>query len=1341
MKSPDTATTKPSARKSKFKWAQAVLGLLLLASVVWLGLYLRSNAFRERIRQKVIAELELVTGGKVEIESLSWKLFRLEFEARGVTIHGREAPNQLPLAHVDRVLGQAKISSFFGQNIGLRLLVIDHPAIHLILYPDGSTNQPGPKTPAQGSSAVQSLFELAINRMEVNNAELVLNDKEVPFDFTGEHLSGGMSYSKISNEYQGNFIMDVLMAHYHNIEPAHGSLELHFVKHLEQLEVKLLKIQMDKSSLEANGVISNFNHPDLHLQYNASVELREVGRLARIPQLEAGHLELKGSGNYQNGAYESHGNLAAHNVTWHEGNWSAADFELTSPYQITQDKFLLSAVKARAFAGGAEGELQIVNWSSPPRAKKALQRGTITLRLSGVQLSQVAGAISTRRLPLNKINLTGGVSGTVNTAWVGSAKEANSEMKLEVDPPANSSPQQLPVTASFEGTYHRGSQILDVAGLSFATREIRLNATGTLGSTTAQLKLALNANSLHELQPVMAAWIADAQLPLEIHGRASFNGSLFGRLDAISGRGRINLEDFDSFVGPIHSLVAQNAPVRIHWDSVMADMALTPASLSAQNGILKRGPAQVTFSGSATLSGGTFDSKTTVMTANLQVQNAKVADVQALAGFHYPLTGMLNASVRVAGTLTNLKGSGSLNATNLTVYGEPFPQLRSDVNFAGQETRFNNILLSHNGAQVTGSAAVNAMAGSFRFDLHGTNIELASFSRLQPKRFSLSGRADVHASGSGTPSTPSIDAQLTVRKLVINGEAVGDLSASAETHGENMLLHASTSFQNAVFTLEGSARLRNDFPAQMTLKFDHLDFDPLIRAYVKQPITSHSSIAGYLELRGPLKTPRALSLVANIGQLSASIKNVKVQNDGPLRFSFINQAVHVDQFHLIGEETDISLHGDANLSGMQALDVRADGKLDLKLLQTLDPDITSAGTATLAAHLAGTMGQPQVRGRLDIANGSLSAADLSNGLSQINGRLVFAQDRMQIENLRAHTGGGDLDLSGFIAYRGGLYFDVAGTGNDVRIRYPPGLSASASANLRFTGSAQASLLSGNATIMRLAVDPRFDFAQYLAQAKNPVRAGAKNGFLENMRLDVHIVSTPELRVETSLAKVSGDADLRIRGTAANPAILGRVNIAEGNVSFNGTKYRLEHGDVTFSNPQVIQPIINVEMAARVRDYEIIIGFHGPVDRLNITYRSEPPLPSSDIIALLAFGRTKQEDIYSNQPTNTPLTTSDTILQQALTTSSTSRVQKLFGVGSVKIDPQVIGPENNLGPRVTIEQQIQNNITLTYITNLAQSSSEEVIQVEYNLTKSISVVAVRDYNGIVSFEVRIKKRKK
>jgi translocation and assembly module TamB len=60
--------------------------------------------------------------------------------------------------------------------------------------------------------------------------------------------------------------------------------------------------------------------------------------------------------------------------------------------------------------------------------------------------------------------------------------------------------------------------------------------------------------------------------------------------------------------------------------------------------------------------------------------------------------------------------------------------------------------------------------------------------------------------------------------------------------------------------------------------------------------------------------------------------------------------------------------------------------------------------------------------------------------------------------------------------------------------------------------------------------------------------------------------------------------------------------------------------------------------------------------------------------------------------------------------------------------------------VTIEQQVQNNLTLTYTTNVAQAS-QQIIQVEYNLTRNVSIVALRDQNGVVSFDLRVRRRKK
>jgi translocation and assembly module TamB len=276
------------------------------------------------------------------------------------------------------------------------------------------------------------------------------------------------------------------------------------------------------------------------------------------------------------------------------------------------------------------------------------------------------------------------------------------------------------------------------------------------------------------------------------------------------------------------------------------------------------------------------------------------------------------------------------------------------------------------------------------------------------------------------------------------------------------------------------------------------------------------------------------------------------------------------------------------------------------------------------------------------------------------------------------------------------------------------------------------------TITRFAQIPAVDisstFAPQAASVPNPTSP------LNNLRLDVRITSSPELTVQTTLAKLSGDVDLRLRGTGERPTLLGRINIAEGDINVNGTKYHLDRGDVTFANALHIDPILDVEATTRVRDFDITIGLHGTLEKLTTTYRSDPPLSSDDIISLLAFGQTQEERFAQSSNSSLGEGAGNVVLGQFINQMVSNRVSKLFGVSSIKINPALGGPENNPSARLTIEQQVSNNVTLTYITNLTQSA-QQVIQFEYNINSEYTVQGIRDENGVVSFDLLIRKRKK
>ncbi|HET9364884.1 MAG TPA: translocation/assembly module TamB domain-containing protein, partial [Candidatus Angelobacter sp.] len=1241
----EVATPAGTGKKRRFRRVLVIAALVLLVLLGGLAIYLNSDSFHETVRARVIADLQRATGGRVEIGSFTWKLSDLQFEIHNLTIHGREAANEVPYAHSDRIFVDLKVISFFSRKISLEKFDIDGAVFHLIIYPDGSTNQPSPQAGrSNNAEEAKDLFDLAIKETTVNNGTFIINQEKIPFVLGGKDLSAGMSYVPSQKAYDGH--LDLAPLHIAYRERGSSGVvdaEVHtnFVLRQKETEIKSLKISTKTSQVEASGTLRNYNNPEIALQYQASLDLPEVARQANVQELRAGRADLKGALTYQNQHYASQGTLSARGVEWRDSTVRLTGIDATSPYTVTPDKIVLPRLVARAFGGNVQGNLQVTNWNGAPAQgrKGPVEAGAAKLHLSGVEIRKIAEAVSTPRLRLDKVDLAGNVSGDINSTWSGSPKRAITDLKLEVNPPVNPTAKEVPVTAQLQAVYHGDIRTLDVAELTLATRAIRVSATGELGSDKAQARVSLNATDLHELQPALDALAPGTRIPVVLEGRSSFNGIIFGKLEALSARGRVELEKFDTefrlMPASPNSNVGQHEPRRIHWDALSADLNYSPSMVSLQRGTLRRGAAQFGFTASASLHQGDFDEKNSQLNVTLHIQNENVADIQALAETNYPITGVVNADLQATGTLSTLRGGGKLQISKLTAYGEPYKSFSSDLRLNGSNAALENILLTHNGARLTGSAAYNFDNKNFQFDLTAANIDFDSFRDVMPARLSVQGQAGFHVTGSGTEAAPVINGQVDLRNIVLNHELVGNMTVQIETHGEEAVVRGRSAFTDAELSVDGNIHLRGDWPGQTTVKFSRLDFDPLIRAYFQGQITGHSSIAGDIEVRGPMKKPGKLSITGNVTQLSADVENVKLQNSGPIHMAIENGALKMDAFDLVGNQTDISIQGSAQLIESHALDLRSKGRIDLKLLQLFNPNLVGNGPATFTVNIGGNSARPQFGGRLELADASVSFVDLPNGLSHINGSLVFAQDRMQIEKLTAQTGGGNLNVGGFLAFRSGLYFDLTATGKDVRLRYPPGVSSSADATLRYTGSAKSSLLSGDIVVTRFGMNPHFDFASYLAQSKKAPVIATLNPFLDNMRLDLHITSTPDLRVETSLAKLSGDLDLHVRGTAARPAIVGRVNIAEGDIFFNGTKYRLERGDITFSNPLTIDPVINIDMSARVQDYDITIGLHGSAASgkgLSMTYRSDPPLSNADIIALLAFGRTRDQTLYSaSQP--------------------------------------------------------------------------------------------------------------
>ena len=132
------------ARRKWWKYLLLIFGLALLLTggTAW---YMTTDSFQAYVRGRIVSAIEKATGGRVELGTYHTIPFRLQAEIRDLTVHGLEGPGEVPLAHVDRVVARIKVISLLETSFGFKFITLEHPVVHLIVYPDGSTNQPALK--------------------------------------------------------------------------------------------------------------------------------------------------------------------------------------------------------------------------------------------------------------------------------------------------------------------------------------------------------------------------------------------------------------------------------------------------------------------------------------------------------------------------------------------------------------------------------------------------------------------------------------------------------------------------------------------------------------------------------------------------------------------------------------------------------------------------------------------------------------------------------------------------------------------------------------------------------------------------------------------------------------------------------------------------------------------------------------------------------------------------------------------------------------------------------------------------------------------------------------------
>jgi translocation and assembly module TamB len=1321
-----------------------LVGLIL--AIISAGLIIvQSDWFKNKVRERIVAEAEKATGGRVEIGIFDYDWRTLTAEVGPFVVHGREPASSPPFFRADKIRIRLKVISALKKQVDIASLEVEKPQVYVTVAPDGSTNVPTPKVRRSKKDVVARFLDLKVQRFALRNGFAEYNSQRIPVDVQGSDLQATLTYEQAGPRYTGTISSRQLQLSAPQLKhPLAFDLYTKLALERNFVRVREASLSSQGANIELKGVVNDLAAPKAALEIFAALPAKELNRTWGLPLESTGGFSFSGSGSlgFDPLRYRVEGRLTGRGLAYTYRGASVKNIALNARLEASPERINLRNLDVSALHGRFRGEAQ---WADFRR---------LTLEGTARDFSLKELAMLGRR---DTGELSGILDGSVHleaTLARGRLSGVRAQSKLSIVPGAGG----VPVRGVIAVDYDQNAGRMQLGNSEIQLGSTHISASGTLGEN---LEVHVVTNDFKDFLPVFPLFgeTPPDELPVALHGgQLRYDGNVFGPLANLRITGKTDITRLTLDQREFDHITA----------TVDANRSL--ANLNALT--IEQGKLRVEGQGRIGLHDWKLEESSSI-SALISVQGADIQRLVAENGSRMAISGTLSANLQVSGTFESPVASGNVDVQNIAAYGEHFDRARADITYTPTSLEVNHAEIRSGPARVTGGGVYNHPAndwsdGSLRFEMTGSGVSLAQINHVRDFRSGLGGDVDMKANVTAKVvknaiSLTSLNGELNLRNAVLDGRPYGNIQLTARMRLPVLSIDAKIHLGGIQVGGSGEWRMEGDYPGQAHFQIPQVSFLTLHELAPGEHLRKQLPFDGYLQgemtISGPLNRPDAMkaevtlsAVQLNAGPNARPLGGLKPQdlvlkNARPVRLEATLKSIDVRSADFVATDTTLSVSGRLALDSKNPWDLSVKGRISLSILQIFNPDLLASGASVVDMAVHGALTEPQIEGRLQLQNASLFLRDFPNGVDQANGLILFDRNRATVQNLSAVTGGGTVafETGSFVGFRGpALVYSLHASAKNVRYRSPEGVGVTVSGNINLIGTSESSVLSGTITVDRANASPQTDLGSLLASTAKPVSVSATpNEFLRGVQFDINVLSSRTLEVQTSLTRnIQADADLRLRGTPDRPVLLGNVTINSGEIEFFGNKYTINRGEINFYNPAKIEPIIDMDLETRARGFVVDISFAGPLNKLNFSYRSDPPLETNDIIALLAVGRTPSAagplaGAQTGQSTSYLATGSNALLAQAIAPTS-GRLQRFFGVSHIKIDPQLTDVTAVPQARLTLEQQISTVVTVTYITNLSVTN-QQIVRVQWDVSKQWSVVALRDENGAFSVDFQYRKR--
>jgi translocation and assembly module TamB len=921
---------------------------------------------------------------------------------------------------------------------------------------------------------------------------------------------------------------------------------------------------------------------------------------------------------------------------------------------------------------------------------------------------------------------------------------------------------RVPVSGEVSLNANRG--LFQIQRVDLRTPASSLQATGQFSfEEDSNLQVALNSTDAAELQAVL---ISSGALPdveeqlrsygVDLGGQFAFNGTLRGQLDSPTIDGKVSLA----------SLIVNGNDL----GNISAGILMTPNELEIKDGRLtERDGGGMQFTVSAPRTGKdnvTVDA--TLDRVNAAALLAVLPMSRTTREQFRDTQADVSGSVKIQGIPNAMNGSANLNFGPGRLAGEPLQSLVARATFTGSDVKIENLDANLDAGHIIASGTYNTSSKVFDLQGRAEGVQLSRLGALanRPGMPTLTGTADFTAHVIGNPedfSSYQITFDGTGKDVTINGRPAGTLALVGRTESKLLNITFTTGVLGQPQVVAARVNLGDPkLASELETTLKDADLTTLMGMILPQSTVKITGRAtGTIKASGNLvDEDNDFSLAglhgsANLSELSFRVEDVQLTATSPLLVQFSPSEVFFEKTQFTGPGTNILLGGTLAVGPGGSQTFKAEGQLNLRVLNGLSPDAFTSGTADVAVRVTGSYEQPRLNGTASVGSGSVSLL-LGNErwtLSNLHTVVRFTTNQAQIESLSGTMGGGHVTASGGARLDGFSLaeFRINLHGENVTVPFPTDFRSTVDADLELKGSAREQLVGGTVRLRRTEYTQDIELADLINfRREESIEEGGELEFIRaTVFNDLRVEGRNALVVRNNLADLVGSVSLQVNGPVKDPVVSGRITATSGTLNFRNDRYDITRGLMDLPARRDADPIINIQGESQIRGYRVLVTLTGPLSQPQAVVSSEPALPQADVVSLITTGQLSSGDTSASVLSQSGLGTATSLLTDALINAPAQRAtSKLFGLSRFEINPVIGGQSGSTpGARLTVGKRINKNLSLTYSTNVA-SDPNQILAVEYRVSDRISFIAqfeqastrrLSTQNDNFSFEIRFRKR--